>query len=200
MKKTVCDVEEAELPLEDKFILRYRKYEDYYLLLLFVIGVSVAAAIGIGLFENVWLGAALAIVSAMVYKICAEDEARRQLGIRVSHECGRVTVKKGIASWGDTLIVPRKMEFAVVTKIADRAFDSKKNAGLKAVYLPVGVKYIGESVFGESDSLPEIHFEGTEEQWSCIESHTDLSGAVVFFEVTYPVIPKRQLKKKNKEQ
>ena len=197
IKNKVLDIaEEEKLSFEDRFILRYRRYGDYYALLLIVVGAAVAAAVGIGLFENVLLGIALAIASAVVYRICSEDEARKQLGLRVSHECGRITVRKGIACWGDTLVIPDRFEFAVVAKIADRAFDSKKNVDLKAVYLPVSIKHIGENIFGDELSLPEIHFEGTEEQWRSIESHTDLSSAVVFFEAAFPVVPKRRFKKR----
>ena len=196
MKKKARGVkEDSTLPPTDRFIARYKNYRDYYILLLVIAGIAVAVATVIALFENVLLGMALALLAWGVYKVCSADEAKKQLGITVSHESGQVLIKKAVACYGEELVIPRRFEFAAVTKIGDRAFDSDKNDGLRIVYLPVGITYVGESVFGEERPLPEIHFEGTEEQWNKIEIHTDLSGAVIFFNVPCPIPPSKRKKK-----
>ena len=191
-KKAFAVKDDPALPPTDRFIARYKNYRDYYMLLLVIAGIAVAVAIVIALFENVLLGMCLALLAWGIYKVCSADEAKKQLGISVSHESGRVLIKKAVTCYGEELVIPRRFEFAAVTKIGDRAFDSDKNDGLRIVYLPVGITYVGESAFGEERPLPEIHFEGTEEQWNKIEIHTDLSGAVIFFNVPCPTLPSQR--------
>ncbi len=199
-KKPLAVVEDETLSSTDRFIARYKKYSDYYVLLLSIVGVSVVTALVIALFENVLWGIALAIFSCVVYVLCSKSEAIKQLGISTSHENGRVTVNKAVACYGEEFVIPRKFEFATVSKIADRAFDSEKNDGVRVIYLPVSITYIGESIFGEEDSLPEIHFEGTEAQWRNIEIHTGLSDAVIFFNVPYPLPPRKEKEKKQESE
>lgn len=189
-KHTVVENEDASST--DRFIARYKNYSDYYLILLVIVGVSVATAMVIALFENVLLGIALAVLACVVYQVCSKSEAIKQLGISVTHEKGTVTVSKAVASYGEEFVIPRKFEFATVSRIADRAFDSEKNNGVRVIYLPVGITYIGENIFGDKGSLPEIHFEGTEAQWRNVEKHTELSDAVIFFNVPCPFPPRKE--------
>lgn len=199
-KKSRAVVEDETLSSTDRFIARYKNYSNYYVLLLSIVGVSVATAIVIALFENVLLGMVLAIFAYAVYALCSKGEARKQLGINASHEKGRITVNKVEACYGEEFVVPQKFEFSIVSKIADRAFDSKKNDGVRVIYLPVSITYIGESIFGEEGPLPEIRFEGTEAQWRNIEIHTGLSDAVIFFNVPYPLPPRKEKVKKQESE
>ena len=199
MKKKARSVkEDGDLPSSDRFIARYKNYSDYYILLLTIVGVAVATATVIALFENVLLGMALAILAWAIYVLCSADEAKKQLGICVSHEKGQVVIKKAVSCYGEEFVVPNRFEFATVSKIADKAFDSEKNDGLRVIYLPVSITYIGESVFGEERPLPEIHFEGTEAQWKNVEIHTDLSDAVIFFDIPCPTPTSRGKSKQSK--
>ena len=142
---------------------------------------------------------ALAVFAAAVYVICAREEVRKQLGVSISHVRGGVHIIRAVACYGDEFVVPERIELAQVTHISSRAFDDEKNSELQAIYIPAGITYIGESVFGERDILPEIRFEGTEEQWKDIEKHTDFSGAVIFFDVPCPKPVKRERRGKQRK-
>lgn len=199
MKKsdTVSKIkEDASLPSRDRFLAGYKNYGNYYVTLLCFIGASVAVSVGIALFSNVLLGLCLAIFSAIVYVICSVDEAKKQLGITCSHIMGRVHIKTAAAIYGDELVIPKRFELADVTHICDKAFADEKNSELTAVYLPETVTYIGVDIFGGRDVLPEIRFEGTEEQWAKIEKHTDLSCAVIVFGTVHPMPEKKKNERK----
>lgn len=186
--------EDASLPSCDRFLARYKNYGDYYVMLLCFIGVSVSVSVAIALFSNVLLGLGLAVLSAIVYAICSVDEAKRQLGLTSSHITGGVHIKTAVACYGDELVIPKRFEFADVTYICDGAFSDEKNSELTAIYLPSTINHLGAHIFGERKVLPEIRFEGTEAQWSKIEKRTDLSEAVVVFDVDHPV-PVKKFKK-----
>ena len=197
MKKEKLTVVENEgVSSTDRFIARYKNYSDYYLLLLVVVGIAVAAAVVIAILESVLWGIVLAVFAWTVYLICSKAEASKQLGISVTHERGTVTVSRAVACYGEEFVIPRKFEFATVSRIADRAFDNEKNGGVRVIYLPVGITYIGENIFGDETPLLEIHFEGSEAQWQNVEIHTRLSDAVIFFNVPCPFPPRKERVKK----
>lgn len=194
-KKAPAVKEDSALSPTERFVIGYKKYSNYYVLLLTIVAVSVAVAIGIALFENVLVGMTLCLIACGVYAFCSADEAKKQLGIKASHESGRVIIKNAVACYGEEFVVPGRFEFARVTGIGNKAFDSEKNDGLRVIYLPAGITYIGESIFGKRRPLPNIHFEGTEEQWKSIEIHTDLSDAVIFFDVPFPTACSKKAEK-----
>ena len=195
-KKRAAELEEG-MSCEQKYLRRLAGFERFYVGLLALVGVAIAAAIGIAVMSNVLLGVSLALLSASVYVYFVTDELYKQLGLRYKSELGSITVTRASAVYGDTLVIPSRLLYADVTRIADGAFDTPKNTELTRIYIPQSIKYIGAKVLPEVHCVAEILFEGTEEQWSAIEKNGELDGIALSFECDYPVpLPREKMPKK----
>ena len=183
------------LPSADRYLSRLKSVNDYYIALIVFIGVAIAISVVIAIVSNVLLGAGLCVLSAVIYHLCAAVEAKKQIGLSYSHIAGRIHIKTAVETYGDELIIPKRLELADVTHICDGAFDTDENSELAAVYLPDSIEYVGKNIFGDREEFPRILFEGSCEAWDKIEKHTELYD--VSFSVPYPSLPKKARQKKN---
>ena len=192
--------EEIFLPPDEEYIKRNLAFREYYRKLLCLVGAIEAAAITLGILWNVLVGVSVAVLGAVIYTVYASDESYKKLGGRYSSGVGGITLTKCRAVYGDTLIIPPSLIGLDVISIGDRAFCvSDKNNDLRIIYLPATLKTVGEDIFESCDSLDEIYFEGSEEEWEKIESRTDLSAYTVTFGAKYPELPKKEKKAKKKK-
>ena len=189
---------EEGMSCEQKYLRRLAAFERFYIGLLALVGITVAASIAIAVMSNVLLGMSLALLGAALYVYFVSDELYKQLGLRYKNECGSITVTRATASYGDTLVLPARLLYADVTRIADGALNTPKNSELTRIYIPKSIKYIGSNVLPEVHCLTDILFEGTREQWDAIEKHSELDGIKLSLECEYPLLPPRQKKPKKK--
>lgn len=192
--------EEMFLPPDEEYIKRALAFREYYRKLLCVVGAIEAAAITLGVLWNVLVGVSVAVLGAVIYTVYASNESYKKLGVRYSSGVGGIALTKCRAVYGDTLIIPPSLIGLDVISIGDHALCvSDKNKDLIIIYLPATLKAVGENIFESCDSLAEIYFEGSEEEWAKIDSRTDLSAYKIIFDAQYPELPKKEKKTKKKK-
>ncbi len=200
-KENTSAADETLLPPDEEYIKRIIAFRAYYAQLLCIAGAIEALAIALAVLYNVLVGLSLAILGAAIYFAFTSDEMYKKLGVGYRSIEGGIALTKCRARYGGTLFVPSKLIGLDVTEIEDRAFGvSEKDIELERIFLPATIKKIGENIFDGCDTLKELCFEGTKEEWERIESRTDTSVYTVTFSAEYPPIPKKEKKsKKNKD-
>ncbi len=187
---------EQELADTEKYLRGLEHFQKFYLTLVVMASATVCIGIVIALFAKLFIGIALALISACLYMYFSADEARKSLGIRYNNTDGHIVITSLQVAYGSTLVVPDRFIYADVRAIADGALANKKNSELVALYLPRSIEKIGQNIFSEGQSIT-VYYEGTPEEWDKIHSKTDFSGQSILFECELPRLPKKQ--KNNKK-
>ncbi|MBQ7384242.1 MAG: hypothetical protein IJV72_05570 [Clostridia bacterium] len=188
------------LPPHKEYARRMLKFQSYYMNLLGCVGAAAALGIVIAVAYNVIIGACLAILCAIIYSVFTYDEMLKGLGIGYKSVEGGIKVTAVRARYGEVIWIPSSLIWFDIVAIGDRAFESDKNSELKKVFLPKTLKSIGSDIFFGCESICEIYFEGTEQEWEQIEKETDLTPYKVIFEAKYPPIPKKKKKSAPKKE
>lgn len=183
---------EATLPPHKRYIQRMIKFKIYYSQLLLIIGSIIAVSVFIAVLHNLILGASGAILAAILYRAWAVSQMYRDIGLKYSSIVGGIRITACTARYGEIMWIPASLIFFDVIELGDRAFAKRKNEELTKLFLPKTLKYIGEDVFDGCDSLKDIFFEGSEEEWNKIEKNTDFSSYNVIFDAKYPPISKKK--------
>lgn len=176
----------TELSSAEQYLLRLRKFWNFYLALIISIGVACAVSIVVAVVSNVLLGAALAIFSVSVYIYLCSDEMKKMLGLSYSNMRGHIEITKAKPAEDGTLYIPSRLIFTDVTHIGDGAFCGQENTRIQSIYLPLSIEYIGRDVFGDAEELPVIYYEGDRERWESVRKDTPLDGLSVVFDTQMP--------------
>ena len=187
---TVTNNEEAPAKKSPRelYALRLGKFRVFYLLLVILSAAGLGAAIAVAVMIDLFYGALTAAISVLAYVSFTQSELNDKLGLYRKTEAGALFVTRARMRYGDELYIPSRLLWYDVEGITDSAFFSptKKNAALRAVYLPKSLKRIGKDVFASCDSLEEIFFEGTEDEWNKIVKESSFDGLKINFEADYP--------------
>ncbi|MBR2387763.1 MAG: hypothetical protein IKB02_03235 [Clostridia bacterium] len=173
---------------EKLFPLRYSKYNSFYLLVVLAAVISIGVGIFVAVTGDLMWGVVIFFAGIFIYAYFASSELHEKLGIWHRTDAGALLVTKCRARYGDVFYIPSRLLWYDVEEICDRAFFSpaNKNGELVAVFLPKSLKKIGEDVFASCESLHTLYFEGSEEEFSKIESKTSFEGMEIIFNSSLP--------------
>ena len=184
----------AALPPHKEYAKRMLEFSNFYVGFIIVIGCIMASAVALAVIYNVLLGVAVATFGAVFYVSVLSDNLSRTLGFRYVSLAGGIRLTMCRARYGEVMWVPGQLMGFDVIAIGDGAFKSPKNGSLKKVFLPRTLKSIGKDVFSGCEELSDIYYQGSEEEFSKIESLTDLSAYRVNFDAKYPPMLKKKKK------
>ncbi len=177
---------ESSLTPEQRYSLRLYEFEKYYLTIVLLSGAAVLTGIAVAILLDIFVGIACVLLAAVAYVYFVFDEARGKLGIRYRNTEGHIEITKLLCTYGDCLVLPPRFIYADVRVLDDGALCSKKNEGLRKLYLPASVERIGKNIFGDEPLPFTVCFEGTREEWEKIQKQTDFSQFELLFECEYP--------------
>lgn len=129
----------------------------------------------------------------MIKKVVVEDTVT-SVGAYAFWDCGNLTevsLGKGVTYIGKAAFVYCEHLPAItlpegVETIADWVF--AQNSALTSIVLPSSLTYIGETAFFGCESLTDVYYSGTEEQWNAIrmfsrdDSEDSLCQAEIYYE------------------
>lgn len=190
---------EMALPPHKRYIQRIKKFQKYYTQLVIIIGAIIVISVIIAVVYNLIIGVSTVIFAAILYNSWASSEMYKELGIKYKSITGGIIVTSCKARYGDIMWIPASLIRFDVIEIDDRAFAKRNNESLTKLFLPKTLKKIGTDIFDGCDSLKEIFFEGSEEEWNNVEKNTDFSCYKVIFEAKYPPIIKKKKKLSRKK-
>ena len=167
-----------------------------------VISCATIAALGIFIAIQfvLWIGVAVAFVSALCYMIFSKLILKKFLGMSYESTSGAITITKVSAKEQAEVFIPRRIFWVNVTCLGDKAFAGEHAKNLQAVHIPATVTEIGENVFEGCDALKAVYFEGTAEAWEQIESATSFDGLeLIFCDTALYELPKKNKAKEEPE-
>ena len=191
-EKDIKTTENIEAPTpkapRELYVSRLKKFQSFYLALVILSALGLGAAITVAVMLDLFYGALIAFVTLLAYTSFTKSELNDKLGLYRHTDAGSLFITRVRIRYGNELYIPSRLLWYNVEGISDGAFFSptKKNATLRAVYLPKSLKHIGKDVFASCDSLEEIFFEGTEDEWNKIVKESSFDGLKINFEADYP--------------
>lgn len=191
--------EMPKLPPHKAYIKRLSAFNGFYLRLIIAIGVMLVAAIAVALLFSIVLGAAIVIAAVLLYRFFSQDELNKQLGLKFTSIVGGIRITSCAPRYGDVIWIPRTLAYFEVTELCDGAIKSSSSAELRCLFLPKSLRRIDPKAFSECESLSEIRFEGSREEWEGIEKPEELSGITLFFDAVYPPMSSKKSRKKSKK-
>ena len=167
-----------------------------------IIAFTVAlAGIACAVLFKVSLGLLIVILSIIGYVAATMNILYNKLGIayRIFHGC--VTVTELYGKNRETVYIPDRLLFCTVTEIGDKAFAHESSKSIREIYLPKSLILIGNDAFSGLDSLTDVYFEGTEEEWLELSRLAPLDEAIALhFNAPLPMPEKKVKKKKEKKE
>ena len=140
---------------------------------------AIAVGIALAVHVKVLYGIIIAVVAVFYYAYASASTLRRNLGISYRSESGALVITKYDAKQRQSAWIPSKLLWFEVARIDDGAFGGESSSELLEIHLPETIVSIGADAFVGCPSLERICFEGNDEQWSKVESKSDLSGYVI---------------------
>ena len=187
--------ERPAVPPHKEYAKRMLNFSDFYIGFIVIVGIIMAAAICVAVLYNVAFGVAIAAFGVFFYTSFLSENLSKTLGFRYVSLAGGIRLTMCRARYGEVMWVPDRLMWFDVIAIGDGAFKSEKNAELKKVFLPRTLTEIGKDVFEGCDSLEDIYYQGSEEDFAKISCGTDLSAYRIIFDAKYPPLLKRKKKK-----
>lgn len=183
---------EPQIPPHKQYLARMASFGRKYAVITAISSAIALASVPLAIFYSLLFGAVLAIFSAVFYWRLVTDEARNTLGVKYKTDDRGMILTAVRAKYGDIVWVPSHIALFDISRIEDRAFCDEKNAELRAVFLPLSLKSIGDDIFKDCGALYDIYFEGSEEDWKLIEKNTDFSNYALHFNTPYPKKAKKK--------
>ena len=190
---------ENTLPPHKRYIQRMQKFQKYYMQLIMIVGGIIAVSVVIAVVFNLLLGASIAVFAAILYASWTTSEMYRDIGLKYKSIVGGIKITACKARYGEIMWIPASLIHFDVIEIADNAFLGRSNEELTKLFLPKTLTYIGKDVFCGCESLKEIFFEGSKQDWEKIEKDTDMSCYKIIFDAKYPPMPKKKRPQQNKK-
>lgn len=183
-----------------KFIESVEKVNKLYLIIIIVSFLIAGGGIACAVIYKVSLGLLLLILAIVVYAAATVNLLYSKLGVayRLLHGC--VTVSELYGKDREVVYIPSRLLLCPVTEIGNRAFAHKSSQSIKEIHLPKSLIRIGSNAFAGLDSLTDVYYEGTEEEWLTLSRLAPLNAQVALhFEEKLPMPIKVKKVKKSKK-
>ena len=194
--------EEESAPIDHSQLFKSTVTLVNKLYLITVIAVFTVALAGIAcaVLFKVSLGLLTVILSMIGYVATTMNILYNKLGIayRMFHGC--ITVTELYGKNRETVYIPDRLLFCTVTEIGNKAFAHESSKSIREIHLPKTLIRIGSDAFSGLDSLTDVYFEGTEEEWLELSRLAPLGEAVALhFDSPLPMPEKKVKQKKEKK-
>ena len=186
-KKTQLSAEaERSLSPALRYVVRMRRFMEFYRLLVACMGVVSALAIVVAVVANVLVGLCAAVAVAVLYTYCKRDALQKYLGLRCTSSPTGLCITSLSASGEDTLFVPARLMGLPVTTLGAQVFADEKNAAVTALYLPAALHAIDRDALVGLSALETVFFEGSQDAWNTLACELDIGNIAVVPNTPYP--------------